>query len=113
MTLNLKNRKYTITKFLSLASAEHMVILNIPLVYEGYYNDGDKTNEVIFNVYTLGTRFSNPLYGRGRMEYFFNKDKNALEKLGRLIDVDEQNLILVTQKISGTTIKDALDFDIN
>jgi RIO-like serine/threonine protein kinase len=41
------------------------------------------------------------------MEYF-NNEKNALKRLGRLIDVDEQNLILVMQKISGTTLKEVL-----
>jgi serine/threonine protein kinase len=97
MSLNLENRKYIITKFIAQGADG--------AVYDGYYQDGNKTNEAIFKVYTGGIFFNHP--GNPKMEYF-NNEKKALSKLGRLIDVDEKNMILVMHKISGTTLKDML-----
>jgi predicted Ser/Thr protein kinase len=105
MSLNMGNRKYTITKFIAQGSNG--------AIYEGSYQVGDKTNEVIFKVYTGGIAYN--------LQYFlimrksppiidsFNNEKNALSKLGRLIDVDDKNMILVMPKIAGSTLEDILD----
>jgi RIO-like serine/threonine protein kinase len=97
MILNLGDRKYTVTKFIAQGADG--------AIYEGYYQVGYKTNKVIFKAYTDNILFShseNP-----KMEYF-NNEKNALSKLGRLIDVDENNMMLVMPKISGSTLKELL-----
>lgn len=90
MTLNLDERKYTVTGFVAQGADG--------TVYEGNYQDGDQTKQVIFKVYTGGYFFKHL-----SIEYF-NNEKHALEKLGRLIDADDKHLILVMQKITGITL---------
>jgi tRNA A-37 threonylcarbamoyl transferase component Bud32 len=97
MSLNMGNRKYTITNFIAQGADG--------AIYEGSYQAGGKTNEVIFKAYTDHILFSHS--DNPKMEYF-NNEKNALSKLGRLIDVDEKNMMLVMPKISGSTLKELL-----
>ena len=93
MTFNLKDREYTVTEFIAQGSDG--------AVYGGSYQVGDETKEVIFKVYSGGAFYNAPGYPTKK---YFNNEKNVLAKLGRLIDQDERNMILVMPKIPGISL---------
>lgn len=93
MTLSL-DRNYTITGYIARGADGS--------IYEGFYQEGDKVQEVIFKIYLGGFFFNvNPLES-------FNNEKYALSKLGRLIYSDETNLMIIMPKIKGVTLSEVV-----
>jgi serine/threonine protein kinase len=92
---NLKDREYTVTEFVAQGSDG--------AIYGGSYQDGDETKEVIFKVYSGGAFYNAPGYPTNQ---YFKNEKNVLAKLGRLIDQDERNMILVMPKIPGISLNE-------
>lgn len=95
MTLRL-NREYTITGFVAQGADG--------AIYEGSYQLGDEVKEVVIKIYLSGRFFKHfypPLES-------FNNEKFALSKLGRLIEADETNLIVVMPKIKGIPLSEVI-----